>query len=94
MEAYSETAIDHIKGDTHCSVSTGEQAVRNRLAKLAERYPDDVKLVSNNADGSVYYHIPFKWVKLSPPRKVEMTDEKRVALANRMRAMREKSKTP
>lgn len=93
MEVFNETVIEHTKNDKFCAISTGEMAVKNRLAKLAESHPDDVKLIAKNDGGSVYYHIPFKWVKLSPPRKVEMTDEKREALTERLKLAREKQKT-
>lgn len=70
MAEFSETVIDHLVGDDWCGVSTGEMRIRNRLEHLAEKYPDKVERIDKNADGTVYYHVPFTWIKINPPRVV------------------------
>ena len=89
MELYNETVIEHDGSKDYWGVSTGEQKWRNRLAKLYEQYPDEVKLIADNMDGSVYYHIPKSWVKISPPIKRNLTEEQKAELRDRMKAARE-----
>lgn len=70
MAEFNETVFDHVSGDDYWGVSTGEMALRNRLEKLAKEHPDDVKCIAKNQDGSVFYHVPFKYLKLNPPRHI------------------------
>lgn len=84
----AETVFEHLDGKDTWTVSTDERTWKNRLAKLAEQNPAEVECVAQNKDGSVMYHVPARWVKLSPPRKVNMTDEQRAALAERLKSAR------
>ena len=86
----NETCFDHLNGESTATISTDDRSVKLKLAKLYQSYPDDVQLVAENDDGSVMYHLPWKWVKFSPPRKVYMTDERKAELAERLRMMRSK----
>lgn len=88
MEAFNETTIDHLGGEELCGISTGERTMRNRLAKLAEQNPDQVKCVAVNQDGSVYYKVPWRWVTVRKPATRTMTEEQRAELAERMKAVR------
>ena len=92
MEAYNETVIETKGSRDEWTVCTGQMVWKNRLAKLAKENPDDVKLMITNLDGSVVYHVPRNWVKISPPRKVNMTDGQKAVAAERLRKYRE-SKT-
>lgn len=73
MAEFNETVIDHVGGidcsDEWCGVSTGEKWLCNRLKRLAEKYPDEVECIAENSDGSVYYHVPWNWVKIYNPMK-------------------------
>ena len=91
MEAYNETALE-IEGERdYWTVSTGQMVWKNRLTKLANDYPDKVKLKVTNADGSIVCHIPKAWVTIRPPKKGKpstMTAEERAAFAEKMKAAR------
>lgn len=87
MEAFNETTIDHLGGEELCGISTGERTMRNRLAKLAESNPEQVKCVAVNQDGSVYYKVPWRWVSVRKPRTMNFTDEQKAAMAERMRTI-------
>ena len=93
---FKETVIDHVGGigvsDDWCGVSTGEMWVRNKLERLAEEYPDEVECISRNADGSVYYHVPWRYVHIFRPRDV--SEEERLMLSKRLREAQPLSKTP
>ena len=84
-DSIRETCFDHIAGAETASISTDELPVKHRLEKLAKKHPDKVKLVADNPDGSVFYHIPWKWLKISPPRQVSMSEAERMEFAKRMR---------
>ena len=82
---FNETAIDHYGGEKFAGVSTGERTLISRLNKLAEQYPDDVKVVAVNQEG-MYYKVPWNWISIRPPRKMNLTDEQRAAIGARLRA--------
>lgn len=83
--AFNESMIGHYPGQDHWEVTTGERKLKNRLRKLAEKHPEEVICMAENTDGSVYYHVPVGYVQIRPPRKINMSDEQRAALAERMR---------
>ena len=85
----AETVIEHLEGKKTWTISTDERTWKNKLAKLAEQHPAEVECVAVNRDGSVMYHVPASWVKVRPPRKVNMTDEQKVALTERLKLARE-----
>lgn len=47
--------------------------------------PDDVKIIAEYEVGSLYAHIPVKYVKISPPRKV--SDDQKKAAGERFKQM-------
>ena len=61
----------------------------NKVLKYAEEYPEEVKILARNQDGSVFAHVPISWFKFSPPRKGrEYTEEERAAAGERLREFR------
>lgn len=88
-----ETIITYNEAEQTASVFTYNTALRNKLSRLAEEYPDECKLEKTAWDGKVVdYTVPKRWVKVSPPRKVNMTDEQKQALAERLQNAREQNK--
>lgn len=72
-------------------VSSDQQKIINRVRKLAAEHPDEVtvKAQPEQNDGCIYATMPAEWLKLSPPRAVNMTDEQKAELAERFRKARE-----
>ena len=79
--------------DTSCSysdnrmyVSTDERWLINRLLRFAEQKPDDVTIIKRpeENDGCLYCIVPSNWLKITPPKKCELTEEQKVAMAERM----------
>lgn len=83
-----ETCFDHQFGAAYATLSSAEYTVVNRIKKLAEKHPDAVQIVAENKDGSICAHVPWKWVKIAPPRQLNLTDEQRVATGERLKAAR------
>lgn len=88
MDVYNETEFDHVAGDDTACISTGERAVKNRLAKLSEKYPSECVCVAQNRDGSVYYRIPWRWLSIRPPKQMNLTDAQKAERAERLRQAR------
>lgn len=76
-------------------VSSDHQKWINKIKKLAEQYPDDVEIKNRpeENDGCICATMPSDWLRISPPRRVEMTEEQKAELAERLRLAREKQKT-
>lgn len=71
-------------------LSTDERWLITRIGKLAEKHPDSVNIIRHphQNDGCLYCEIPSKWVKITPPKTIELTDEQRAERAERMRNAR------
>lgn len=89
---FNETVFEIEGSRDHWTICTGQTIWKNRLARLARENPGDVEKLIENLDGSVVYYVPKAWVKISPPRKLNMSDEQKAASADRLRRYRE-SKT-
>ena len=82
----NEFVIEWLKGSQHAGVTVPSgTAFKSKLLKLAREHPDEVKIISENEDGSIFAHIPVKYVKISPPRKI--SEEQREAARKRFKEM-------
>lgn len=82
----SEFAIEWVKGDKEAAVTVPSgTALKSKLIRLASEYPEEVKILVENQDGSLFVHIPVNYVKISPPRKV--SEEQKEAASERFRQM-------
>ena len=82
-----ETIVNFNDAEPVASVYTLNKALQNRLAKLAAERPEeciadpDARL----SDGmAVSYIVPKKWIKVSPPRKVVLSEEQKRILTARL----------
>lgn len=68
-------------------LSTDERWLITRIGRLAEKHPDSVNIIRQpqENDCRLYCEIPSKWVKITPPKTIELTDEQRAERAERMR---------
>ena len=80
--------------ETSCSytdetmwVSTDEKWLINRILRLSVKYPGQVEVIAGpeDNDGCLYCKIPSNWLHIRPPVKRELSDERRVELAQRMK---------
>ena len=92
MADFKETCVEYIGEDKHATFCSNETKWINKIQKLAAAHPDDVKILHSpeNNHGVILAHIPKKWLKVSPPRQVNYTDEQKAAMAERLAAAREK----
>ena len=86
---FNETVLEHEPGHNYFAVSTGERSMKSTIYKLAEKYPDECAIIAENDDGSIFAHVPKKWVRIKPPIKRNLTDEQREAISKRLNNSRE-----
>lgn len=82
----NENNIEFLTGQRKVTFTFTARKYINRIKKYKESHPDDVDFVENS-DGSICGHVPLKWLKISPPRKVELTDEQKAERSERMRKL-------
>ena len=60
----NEFAIEWVKGAEYAGVTVPSgTAIKSKLLRLAEEHPDEVKIMAENNDGSIFAHIPVRYIK-------------------------------
>ena len=78
-QAYEkETIINFNNAEKAASYYTLNFHKRKELLEHAEKYPEQVKIVSDNGE-AIEASLPKRWIKIRPPR--ELTDEQRARLS-------------
>lgn len=87
-----ENVIEWLDLDGQVTVTLHGGKLKNRVMKLAKEYPDevDIRVSPDNNHGYLVAHLPKKWVKISPPKKQEWSEEQRQAKREWMTALRQK----
>ena len=70
------------------TVYTCNAALIRKMDRLTAQYPEDVRLFREDEVSKSYY-VPKRWLKISPPRKTNITDRQREILSERMRAIKQ-----
>lgn len=79
-EGYAENVIEFVRDGKTATLSLSQRRYITRVKQLAERYPDECKILAENEDGSLYAHIPVKWIRINPPAQLtEEQQEKRTS---------------
>ena len=66
-----ECVIEWIRNDKEVTVTlAGHTRYNTKVKKLAEKYPDEVKIVVENPDSSIVAHLPLSYIKISRPKQV------------------------
>ena len=65
MDTVQENVIEFAKGSKVASVTLSTVRYIKRVKKLAEKFPDEFKIVAENEDGSIVAHIPVQAVKIN-----------------------------
>jgi hypothetical protein len=87
MKNMIEVGMNYTDRDEHAFFSANERRHVNNILRLAEKYPDDVtiRIMPEDNDGQILAWIPKKWIRISPPKKMDYTDEQRAELSERAR---------
>ena len=86
-ETNNENAIEWIKNSDTATVTFSQKRYVSKIEKLAKRFPDKVKIIHKNSDGSILAHIPVKAIKLQIVER-ELTDMQREELRERIEKAR------
>ena len=86
----NENAIEWLDTNPKATVTLHGGRLKNRVMKLAEEYQDEVEIrrEPDENGGFLVAKIPAKWVKITPPRRLELTDEQKEELRGRLSAAR------
>lgn len=89
--AERETIILYNEEEQTAEVYTCNEAMKRKLTKLHEDGTEGIAFVRSD-EYSVTYTVPKKWVKVSPPKKMNLTDEQREARKQRMKQLHAQNK--
>lgn len=67
--------------------SSDERKWITKIRKLAESRPDECQITvqPEGNDGCINAKFPASWVKIGPPKRMNLTEEQRKAMSERMR---------
>lgn len=85
-----ENCIEFLNGQSEIAVSFCSQKWINKIKKLHDKHPEDVEILAENNDGSIYAKMPIKYLKISAPKMV--SEEQRQAASERLKNSKNKNK--
>lgn len=65
-----ENVIEFTKGTDRATVTLSQGRYVTRIKKLAAEHPEECRIIAQNSDGSIYAHIPVKWIRINPGMKL------------------------
>jgi len=82
----AEIGINYCAEDAAMHVSTDDRKWVTRMRKLAEAHPDAVRIIAEPETNGGYFtlDIPKCWLRISPPKKLDLSDEQRAEIAERL----------
>ena len=83
-----ENVIEFLKNQDTMTVTFSQGRFVSKVRELEEKFPDEVKIVAENTDGSIVAHLPVSALHLSIIKR-EMTEEQKRAGAERLAKARE-----
>lgn len=83
MADLRENVIEWINGQDTIAVTLHQGRYISRVEKLAKKFPDKVKILARNDDGSIFAKLPLKALKLNLSSKSEMSEVDRQKVAER-----------
>ena len=88
-----ENAYEWLRGQKVIAGTLCRGRAQNRIRALAQAYPDEVQILADNADGSIFFHMPISYLPL-PRRPVrrELTEEQKEISRQRFEAYRKRKK--
>ena len=84
--AEQETNINYAtkQAGIACQVYSCMPAVVNKLKKYSISHPEEVKIIRDDEYG-IIAEVPNDWIKISPKRRVNMSEEQKRIIAERLR---------
>lgn len=85
MERSIENVIEWLNGQDIAVLTLSERRYISRVRKLSAS-TSGVTDWHTNPDGTIYARVPLDWIKISPPKRMNLSEEERQKRAERMRA--------
>ena len=84
-----ETCFNYCSKE-HGYFSSDERRFITKIRKLQEKYPDKVRIIKEpeDNDGCIYCELPTEWFTIRVPKKMNLTDEQRQEIADRLNRFR------
>lgn len=80
----AEVSVEFIKGEKYLTWYSDDFATIRHIKKLQSEYPNDVVVVAED-ESSIVVHVSVSWFREPKPKaKREMTEEQRLAAAERL----------
>jgi hypothetical protein len=83
----SENCVEFIKRQKVMTATFSQIKFSNKIKKLASKYPEEVRIVKENKDGSIYAKLPVSYLHIYRPNsgpKKEYTLEEKMAFRERV----------
>ncbi len=88
---FRETSVEYIANESHATFYSSEAKWIRKIKSLQQDNPDTIQII-NESEDSILAHIPKSWLKITPPRKMNLSEEQRAAAAERMSNARKNKK--
>lgn len=62
---YRENCIEWLTGQTTCTITLSQSKYINKVKRLAEKHPKEVKIIHTNKDGSIVAKLPLSAIKIN-----------------------------
>ena len=86
-----ENVIEFIENSKEMTVTLSQARFISKVKKLAKQFPDEVKIIVENEDGTIVAHMPVSALHLNIIKR-EMTDEEKEAAKKRLEKARTNNK--
>ena len=90
-----ECNINYVDVDDVVSVTLYEKRYINKVKKLFESHPDEIRLIETGMKGTICAHLPKKYVHISFGEKrvsKKLSEEQKAKVAERLTTAREAKK--
>ena len=92
MAEIRETCYEQDADNAYGYITTNETVWIRKILRLAEENPDQV-VIENHPEENYGYlvaHVPQVWFVIRPPKKMNLSEEQKEALRDRMAEARKK----
>lgn len=86
-----ENVLEFLKNSEDMYVTFSQRRFVTKIKRMAEKHPDEVEILRENSDGSIYAKMPVRALHLNLVKR-EISDEQRAEAAERLRNWRETTK--
>ena len=84
MERSTENVIEWLNGQDIAVLTLSERRYISRVKKL-NASNSGVTDYHTNPDGTIYARVPLDWIRITPPKKMNLSEEERQKRAERMK---------